>query len=207
MIAALVVFFGGILALTASGLLSDEIRGCLDLIPHFILRLAAAQLFKPGEREVIYEEEWLPELIWALRNAESRPITRLILGIKYSIGHLISARRTARHLAARQSARQLITPPNSESTTYENRRDGRIAPDLVPGPPWEPAPPPPGTLRPSARRAALPDALLQRMQAAVEAACTIQTDRNKEGSRIWSESDQITQPIPAVRDSYNSRSS
>jgi hypothetical protein len=80
---------------TLGDLISEEIRGWLDLVPHAILRLAATQL-DPTQRETIYHDEWLPELCYALRGAESRPITRLMLGTTYATGLLISARRVAR---------------------------------------------------------------------------------------------------------------
>jgi hypothetical protein len=79
---------------TLGDLISEEIRGWLDLVPHAILRLAATQL-DPIQRETIYHDEWLPELCYALRGAESRPITRLVLGTTYATGLLISARRVA----------------------------------------------------------------------------------------------------------------
>jgi hypothetical protein len=86
------------LALAALGdLVSEEIRGWLDLAPRAILRLAAAQL-NSGQRETIYHDEWLPELTYALRGAESRPITRLIRGTAYALGLLIAAHRVARHI-------------------------------------------------------------------------------------------------------------
>jgi hypothetical protein len=79
-------------------LVSEEIRGWLDLVPRAILRLAAVQL-DPDVRESIYEGEWLPDLIYELRGAESRPITRVVRGTKFSIGLLISARRIGRYRA------------------------------------------------------------------------------------------------------------
>jgi hypothetical protein len=51
-------------------LVSEEIRGWLDLAPHAILRLAAARL-DPKWREAVYEEDWLPELAYLLRGDES----------------------------------------------------------------------------------------------------------------------------------------
>src|SRR5207247_991824 len=77
-------------------LVSEEIRGWLDLVPRAILRLAAAQL-EPELRESVYEGEWLPELIYILRGAESRPITRLIRGMRFALSLLFSARGIARY--------------------------------------------------------------------------------------------------------------
>jgi hypothetical protein len=88
----------GALVLAAVGdLISDEIRGWLDLAPRAILHLAATQL-DAAQRETIYQDEWLPELTYALRGAEARPITRLITGIKYAMGILIAARHVADRL-------------------------------------------------------------------------------------------------------------
>jgi hypothetical protein len=84
------------LGLTALGdLISEEIRGWLDLAPRAILRLAAAQL-PSVQRTMIYDDEWLPELCYVLRGAEARPITRLIIGTKFAVGLLIAARGIAR---------------------------------------------------------------------------------------------------------------
>jgi hypothetical protein len=88
---------GAVLLAALGDLVSEEIRGWLDLVPRAILRVAATQL-DPAQRETIYQDEWLPELCYALRGAESRPITRLILGTYYAAGILISARRVARRL-------------------------------------------------------------------------------------------------------------
>jgi uncharacterized membrane protein len=86
------------LIMTALGdMASEEIRDRLDHLPHAILRLAARQL-TPGQRATIYEEEWLPELAYILKGAETRPVTRLITGIWYALGILASAHRIASHL-------------------------------------------------------------------------------------------------------------
>ena len=66
-------------------------------VPHAILRLAARQL-GPAQRVTVYQEEWLPELTYILKGSEARPITRLIAGIRYALGILLSARRIARYL-------------------------------------------------------------------------------------------------------------
>jgi hypothetical protein len=85
-------FVGGLLVIAFGDLVSEEVRGWLDLLPRGILRLAARRL-APETREAIYEEDWLPELIYALSGAESRPITRLVKGTYFSLGLFISARR------------------------------------------------------------------------------------------------------------------
>ena len=94
---AVLGFLGVLLVAALGDLVSEEIRGWLDLIPRGILRLAAVQLDQ-AQRETIYQDEWLPELQFALRGAESRPITRLILGTRYALGLLIAARRVSQHV-------------------------------------------------------------------------------------------------------------
>jgi hypothetical protein len=98
----------GMFVVAALGdLVSEEIRGWLDLVPRGILRLAAVRL-DPKLRETICKEEWLPELIYVLRGAESRPITRLIRGSNFALGLLVSARRITRHLAQTGGAGSLV---------------------------------------------------------------------------------------------------
>lgn len=94
---ASLIFLGGIGTAVIGELVSDEIRGWLDHLPRLILRLAARRL-NPVGKITIYDEEWLPELTSILRGAEARPISRLVLGVRFSVGLLISARRVARHL-------------------------------------------------------------------------------------------------------------
>jgi hypothetical protein len=108
----------GALIMTAVGdLISEEIRGWLDLAPRAILSLAATQL-DPTQRETIYQDEWLPELRYALRGAESRPITRLIRGTTYATSLLIFARHIAR---TERTTSASSTPPVSTVTSIETR--------------------------------------------------------------------------------------
>lgn len=67
----------GVAALALTGLVVNEVSGWLGLVPRGILRLVAMRL--PADvRQAVYEEEWLPELIRHLREADGRPSTRLI---------------------------------------------------------------------------------------------------------------------------------
>jgi hypothetical protein len=93
---ATLCLLGTFLLAALGDLVSEEVRGWLDLAPRAILRLAAARL-DPGLQESVYQEEWLPELIYVLRGAESRPITRLLSGVRFALGLLFSARGIARH--------------------------------------------------------------------------------------------------------------
>ena len=111
---ASLIFLGGTVTAMTGELVNEEIRGWLDYLPRFILRLAARRL-DPAGKITIYEDEWLPELTCILRGAEARPISRLIIGVKFSVGLLITARRIARHLhrtspdLAQPSPRPVIT--------------------------------------------------------------------------------------------------
>jgi hypothetical protein len=94
---ASLIFLGGTVTAMTGELVNEEIRGWLDYLPRFILGLAARRL-DPAGKITIYEDEWLPELTCILRGAEARPLSRLIIGVKFSVGLLITARRIARHL-------------------------------------------------------------------------------------------------------------
>jgi hypothetical protein len=98
---AVLILFGTLLFAAFGDLVSEEVRGWLDLAPRAILRLAAAQL-DPELQESTYHGEWLPELVYVLRGAESRPITRLIRGTTFAIGLLLAARRIARYRAVNE---------------------------------------------------------------------------------------------------------
>jgi hypothetical protein len=87
----------GIAVAIIGELLSEEIRDRLDQVPRAILRFAARWL-DPNQRTTVYRDEWEPELIYILKGAEARPITRLVIGIRYAFGILINTRRIARHL-------------------------------------------------------------------------------------------------------------
>jgi hypothetical protein len=90
-------FIGAALLLGLSELVADEARGWLELAPRGILRLVAMRL--PSEqREAIYNEEWLPELLCELRKGEGRPITRFVIGIMFAADIARSARSVAHEL-------------------------------------------------------------------------------------------------------------
>jgi hypothetical protein len=84
------------LALAAlAGMASQEIRDRLEHLPYAILRLATRRL-TPGQRTTIYQDEWLPELTYILRETETRPVTRLITGTRYSLGIFRTVGRVSR---------------------------------------------------------------------------------------------------------------
>jgi hypothetical protein len=86
------------LLLGLGGMISDEARGWLERIPYGLLRIAAMRL-PACQREAIYCGEWLPELIFIMRKADGRPVTRLVIGARYATSMIRSARRVARSLA------------------------------------------------------------------------------------------------------------
>jgi hypothetical protein len=97
---AAVGVLGG-LGMTALGdMVSEEVRDRLDHLPHAILRLAARRL-DPLQRVMVYEDEWLPELIYILKGDEARPITRLVHGVGYALGILVAAHRITGNLRQR----------------------------------------------------------------------------------------------------------
>lgn len=108
---AIVICVGSILMAVIAGLVKEEVRGWLELLPHAVLRLAGARL-DDHQREAIYKDEWLPELAYILKGVEARPITRLILGVRFSFGILFSSRRIARTLGSAVSDVDQMGPAN-----------------------------------------------------------------------------------------------
>jgi hypothetical protein len=94
MIAIVVAVALIVLGALGRSLLTEEIRGRLDRLPGWLLRQAARQL--DLEQQAIYDELWLPDLEYILRDTEGRPITRLLTGIKFAIGLLVSTWHEAR---------------------------------------------------------------------------------------------------------------
>jgi hypothetical protein len=64
-------------------MVSEEIRGQLDRLPHAVLKLAILRL-DPADRETA-REYWGPDLDEKLRGDESVPITRLIRGMAFAL--------------------------------------------------------------------------------------------------------------------------
>jgi len=79
----------------AGEMVSDEVRGWLDIAPRAILRLAGARLNRE-QRDRLYFEEWLPELRFIMQGTETRPITRAIRAIGFALGILLAARAISR---------------------------------------------------------------------------------------------------------------
>jgi|SRR5215211_578371 len=87
---------GAILVGVLINLATKEAEAWLDVLPGWLLRLARRRL--PASHRVDLYGEWAAELHMALHNTEGRPISRLVLGIRYSIGLLRTARKIADEL-------------------------------------------------------------------------------------------------------------
>jgi hypothetical protein len=106
----LLSFVGGLLVATVGDIVSDEIRAHLDNLPLGLLKLAARRL--PAELRIrVYEEEWLPELHWVLRGDDAKPITRLIHGVRYSVGLWRTSTRIAEELTGGAVRRRIVWAP------------------------------------------------------------------------------------------------
>jgi hypothetical protein len=83
-ITAAFAFIAGALLTALSGVIEDEVRGWLEFAPRGILRLVALRL-PAASREEVYEEEWLPELVFILHEVEGRPITRVARATRFAV--------------------------------------------------------------------------------------------------------------------------
>lgn len=89
---------GALMALLISvggDMVSAEMRARLDMIPPLIIRIAA--LRAPRAMREDLRQEWTDEVVAIMhdRGRDRLPITRLIVGIRASLGWLYSARRVA----------------------------------------------------------------------------------------------------------------
>ena len=88
---------GGVVVLgVITSLVTQEATGWLDKVPGWLLRLARRRL-PLTSRDTLYDE-WAAELHAALHDMDSRPLSRLVLGIRYAAGLLRTARRVANEL-------------------------------------------------------------------------------------------------------------
>ena len=108
MLITLAICAGTAVGLTAAlDLTSEEGRGWLDRVPRGLLWLAARRV--PEElRAATYRDEWLPELEYIAQAYKDRPISRLVQGVRFAGGLLVSARRIARDKAP------VTVPPSSQ---------------------------------------------------------------------------------------------
>lgn len=109
-VAAAAWVFVGLLLAALSSLVTEEIKGWVELLPRAILRFAAARRTSVC-RKSIYGE-WLVSLDEVARGAESRPITRLVRGIRFAVCRCIFedqlvANDTASHEALKSKLPEL----------------------------------------------------------------------------------------------------
>jgi hypothetical protein len=139
----------------AGDMASDEIRGWLDIAPRAILRLAGARLNRE-QREMLYHEEWLPELQFIMKEAEGRPITRAIKAFGFALGLLLAARVVSRLRpptppAVADDAQRVVTGPDLSlaESPFPRPKGPRPSPQNLPrrpgappnrsGTPWDPS--------------------------------------------------------------------
>ena len=89
---ALISSIGVAVVAIIGDLVSQEFHGWLDLLPQATLRFAANLHLDPVQCILIYEDEWMPELTYILKGAEYRPITRLLVGMRFALSLLFSRR-------------------------------------------------------------------------------------------------------------------
>jgi hypothetical protein len=87
---------------TVKRLVATETTTRLERLPYAILRLARRRL-PAGQREMIHDEEWLPELTVIVRETDGLPVTRMIRGINFAVGLLFTARQISRTLSNTRS--------------------------------------------------------------------------------------------------------
>lgn len=95
--AAVIVVIAWLLRNTFAEMCKEEMRTRLNLLPCALIRLAIWRL--PQQARSDASEEWHAELAYVLKDADGLPLTRLIRGIRYAAGLLLSARSIGRELA------------------------------------------------------------------------------------------------------------
>lgn len=104
-VVAAVSFIALLLGKVSLDLMSKELQGQMEQLPHRILRLAARRL--PPALRTQYFEDWEAELDYILRRHDARPITRLLLGFRFAASLLRGARRLRiDHMGANVATRQ-----------------------------------------------------------------------------------------------------
>ena len=85
-----------LLVAVLGGLAQDEVKGWLARIPFGLLRVARSRL-PVDARDDLYED-WIADLTYALADKADRPVTRLVVGIRFAWGLLVKARSVAEEL-------------------------------------------------------------------------------------------------------------
>jgi len=108
-IAAAVSFIVLLLGKVSLDLMSKELQGQTEQLPYLILRLAARRL--PSALRTQYSEDWEAELDYILKRHDALPVTRLLLGVRYSTGLLRGARQLrADYLSLPQYSSEHVPP-------------------------------------------------------------------------------------------------
>jgi hypothetical protein len=108
-IAAAVSFIVLLLGKVSLDLMSKELQGQTEQLPYRILRLAARRL--PSALRTQYSEDWEAELDYILKRHDALPVTRLLLGVRYSTGLLRGARQLrADYLSLPQYSSEHVPP-------------------------------------------------------------------------------------------------
>lgn len=67
-----------------TGLAQDELKGWIGRLPFWLLRIATKRV--PEDIRDSLREDWEAELHHLLRDKTDRPITRLVVGLRFSLG-------------------------------------------------------------------------------------------------------------------------
>lgn len=124
------VFAGSVSAVIVgvlTSLLIKETEGLIDALPGLMLRLARRRL-PAGDRDELYDE-WTAELHVALYFTEGRPLSRLLLGIRYSAGLLRTARRIADELGPTRHSSQTRWDGDSVTNAFSDGAQGQPTAD------------------------------------------------------------------------------
>jgi hypothetical protein len=125
LVAAAVSFIVLLLGKVSLDLMSKELQGQAEQLPHRILRLAARRL--PPKLRAQYSEEWEAELDYILKRHDALPITRLLLGFRFATSLLRGARQLrAHHMGAdapkRRWAGRWVVLPDGRRVYIERQR-------------------------------------------------------------------------------------
>jgi transcriptional regulator with XRE-family HTH domain len=112
-----------------TSLLTKETEGFIDALPGLVLRLARRRLPADG-RDDLYDE-WAAELHIALHQTEGRPLSRLVLGIRYAAGLLRTARRIADELGPARHSTQERWDDHGPADAPAGLVHGELTADLV----------------------------------------------------------------------------
>lgn len=92
----------GVVKAAVGDMIQEEARTRLGRIPFALIRIATLRV-PPGLRDDL-AAEWNAELGFLLTGTDGMPVTRLLRGIRYSAGFLLSARKITDALRPRPSS-------------------------------------------------------------------------------------------------------